>query len=155
MDLNGNKICLSEDEKEILKGFFKITLTWIKNSDFRDLNNIKLLGDIYESYIGENNLKENSNLMLFLTEIRTFESASQSEEYNQRIKVGTRMSVPVLNYDLNFIFKDKLLEWYDECSSSKILTPEYVAELNRGIAYRIRQRQVGQGSIDTKKILGN
>ena len=67
------------------------------------------------------------------------------------IKFGNNISVRVLNDDLNLIVKSRLQKWHYECL---ILTPKYKAELNRGIAYRIRQRQAGHRNNvgDTKNI---
>lgn len=80
MILDETDISLSEVEKEMLKSFFSTNMIWIKNSDLGDYKNIKLLGDMYELFICENNINENSNLMLLLEEIRFFESTSQTKK---------------------------------------------------------------------------
>ena len=135
MILDETDISLSEVEKEMLKSFFSTNMIWIKNSDLGDYKNIKLLGDMYELFICENNINENSNLMLLLEEIRFFESTSQTKKNDKKaIKFGNNISVRVLNDDLNLIVKSRLQKWHYECL---ILTPKYKAELNRGIAYRI------------------
>ena len=70
MKINDCFVKLSDEDRRYLRKFFSDNCKFINNTSFIEYDNIKLLGNLYEEFIDENNLRENDILMLFLAELR-------------------------------------------------------------------------------------
>lgn len=139
--MNANSIIyLSDEEKAFLKKFFSLNKEWIDSSNLCDYETIVMLGDMYEAFLNENSLGDNDNLRAFLLEIRSWQLKISTGEPPciPRINFSKRIRVLLLNNDWNFLFHSRINDWYN---ATLILTPQYVAEVNRGIAHRVRQRE--------------
>ena len=156
--MNSNTIILLKEDKEMLKMFFSANYIFIEDCDLGIYENIKKLGDLYEEFIDNNELRGNDRIVQFLLEIRNFQFAIISCKQNND-KRNSVIRVKVLNYS-NESIKSRIKEWYYECygieqlDKSKILTSSYVKQLNKGISHRILQRSIAsQPNLDiiTKK----
>ena len=109
MKINETDVEFSIEERNIIKKFFDENSEFIWNTDLNDYENIKIFGNMYQTFLEDNNLIENDKLLLFLLEIR----------YNQ---LSHKLTKDSLNLKIRKLSKSK---WYLE---SKILM--YHAEMN-------------------------
>ena len=66
MIINDSFIKLKEEDRKRLKEFFQDNTTFIENNSFVEYENIRQFGDLYETFLDENGLRENDILSLFL-----------------------------------------------------------------------------------------
>ena len=70
MKINETDVEFSIEERNIIKKFFDENSEFIWNTDLNDYENIKIFGNMYQTFLEDNNLIENDKLLLFLLEIR-------------------------------------------------------------------------------------
>ena len=148
MENIGDRIKSSFENKKTIMTFFESLGgdEYINNTDFNVYENVRELGNHYCAFLMENDLGNNKELVAFLLEIRAcqlnmLESQKKGSEEQEK-KCGGGIKVRVLNDFPEFVIPDDV----DKESDNRILTSNYVAELNRGIAYRIKQREMATQS---------
>lgn len=137
MKINDTEIMLSKEDRKMLKKFFSDNYEFITNNSFIEYENIKLLGDLYEKFIDENNLRENDILMLFLAQIRYDQLAFKITYDSPKMLCERLFAVP--KNRLN----DTIYEWYYESRvSGKDISLEKVnARLEKALRQNRYERQ--------------
>lgn len=123
MEINDSNIKFGEEDRKILREFFSTNSEFIDNNSFIEYENIKEFGDLYESFLDENKLKENDILMLFLVEIRYDQLAYKITKDTNKMKAA-RLSVPKnrLNYTIKKWKKEsEIFEYVSTSSLNKTL----------------------------------
>lgn len=139
MKINNSAIKFSKKDRETLRRFFIENSEFINNSSFIEYENIKKLGDLYEKFIDDNNLRENDILMLFLAEIRYDQLAFKITKDTNSMKVA-RLSVP--KNRLN----ETISKWYKE---SRIYEYVSTSSIDKNLEEKLQQNaRERQRSID-------
>ena len=139
MNINGMYIDFSEEDRELLGIFFSDNKEFIRNNSFLYYNNIKLLADLYENFIDENNLRDNDILMLFLAELRydqiSYKIASNPIEQRLFKKAKT----------------PTIIKWYNESFISSYVSASHIRKLEKSmepnLAANARQRAASEESV--------
>lgn len=135
MKINDSNIMLQKEDRAMLRKFFSDNFEFIANNSFIEYENIKLFGDLYESFIDENNLRENDILMLFLAEIRYDQLAFKITNNTVKMKT-TRLVVPKNRLNAT------ISKWYHESRVAKYVSkPTINKSLERKLQQNASERQ--------------
>lgn len=129
MKINDANIMFTEEDRKLLSMFFEENKEFIANTSFIEAENIKILGDLYELFLDENNLRENDILMLFLRELRYDELAYKVTKDSIKMR-ALRLAIP--KERLN----DTIVKWYVE---SRVVDYATTPRVNQNLKAKLQQ----------------
>ncbi|MBR1416390.1 MAG: ankyrin repeat domain-containing protein [Bacilli bacterium] len=109
MTINDEEVVLSKEDKKVLATFFDDNIEFLREKDLSNYENIKCFADTYQEYINDNNLNDNSILMLFLTELRYSQLSYKINQHKEN-QTSNNQAFSKSNFINNKIIE----KWYNE-----------------------------------------
>ena len=121
MKVNESEVEFSLEERHLLRQFFNDNSEFINNTNLYNYENIKMLGDMYQKFLEDNNQIKNERLLLFLLELRYNQLTYKLTKDSLNVVVRSLSKKQIPNFILNWFKESRVLMYYSEMKNSESL----------------------------------